>query len=156
MGIEGRQTGWLSALHHLRLRELLLHTSTRYELLCPVYCLMPDHGHFLFGGLTSNSDQRKAVKFLRTGWNRILREESGSFELQKQAFDHVLTKRETDRKTFEKVMGYIRENPVRAGLVSDTARWRFGGSIVPGYPYLNSNEDNFGETFWKIYHAVGE
>ena len=74
MTIENRAKGWLDPLHHARLREAMLHTLTRYRLACPVYCLMPDHGHFLWGGLAEGSDQIPAAKFFRQEWNRLLGE----------------------------------------------------------------------------------
>ena len=38
-----RQTGWLTESLHLKFRELMLHAAARENLLCPSYCLMPDH-----------------------------------------------------------------------------------------------------------------
>ncbi|MEO0414760.1 MAG: hypothetical protein AAF226_07390, partial [Verrucomicrobiota bacterium] len=73
MAIDQREVGWLMHLTHLQIREALLHTCVRYKLACPVYCLMPDHGHFLLGGLHPESDQLKAVKFFRQEWNRLLK-----------------------------------------------------------------------------------
>ncbi|MDF1751547.1 MAG: hypothetical protein P1U89_02110, partial [Verrucomicrobiales bacterium] len=49
MTINHRAAGWLSDSLHLQLREAMLHTLVRYQLTCPVYCLMPDHGHLLWG-----------------------------------------------------------------------------------------------------------
>jgi REP element-mobilizing transposase RayT len=65
MTLENRATGWLTPLLHSRFRELLLHTVARYGLLCPAYCLMPDHLHALLIGLRATSDQRVAVRFFR-------------------------------------------------------------------------------------------
>ncbi len=52
-----RARGWLSEGFHERFRELLLHTAAREGLLCPVYCLMPDHVHFVWMGLRLDTDQ---------------------------------------------------------------------------------------------------
>jgi REP element-mobilizing transposase RayT len=57
MTIRDRRTGWLNAVNHVRLREALLHTAVKYDLLCPVYCLMPDHVHLIWMGLNERSDQ---------------------------------------------------------------------------------------------------
>ena len=68
MTIEARRRGWLDREHHAEVREMLIHTCARYQLLCPAYCLMPDHAHFLFMGLSDTSNQRNAVKFFRKAW----------------------------------------------------------------------------------------
>ena len=60
-----RGTGWLDDAFHARFRELLLHAAAREALLCPVYCLMPDHFHLVWMGLRRASDQRNGMKFLR-------------------------------------------------------------------------------------------
>ena len=159
MVLVSRQTGWLDENFYHSVREALLHTLARYHLICPVYCLMPDHGHFLFGGLKEDSDQILAVRFFRKEWNRLLRlrgnSESRKFELQKQSYDHVLTAEERQRGAFEGVSWYILQNPERAGLVNDMQQWPFLGSAAAGYPDLDprqaSDSGQFWEKFWKIY-----
>ena len=59
MTIEGRKSGWLSELSHSRIREALVHILARYRLICPIYCLMPDHMHFLFGGLAKDTERTR-------------------------------------------------------------------------------------------------
>ena len=76
MTIHNRATGWLSEVVHLKIREALLHTMFRYRAACPVYCVMPDHGHFLWGGLAAESNQLNAARFFRQEWNRILKQDS--------------------------------------------------------------------------------
>jgi hypothetical protein len=73
ISMQNRATGWLDEAHHLGVRHLLLHTLSRYFLCCPVYCLMPDHGHFLFVGLEARADQLAALSWFRREWNRLLR-----------------------------------------------------------------------------------
>ncbi|HQW27835.1 MAG TPA: hypothetical protein PK529_01550 [Verrucomicrobiales bacterium] len=154
MTINQRQTGWLDERHHSEVRELLCHTMAREQLICPVYCLMPDHAHFLFGGLEGGSDQKSAVKFFRTQWNRILGNRSPSVKLQEQAFDHVLTEAERERGTVEGVARYILENPRRAGLVESFEEWPFLGSMVAGYPALDPRDDDYCPSLWKIYDRL--
>src|SRR5687768_834593 len=64
--IAQRGTGWLSETFHVRFRELLLHACLREQLVCPCYCLMPDHIHLLWMGLSAESDQRNGMSFFRT------------------------------------------------------------------------------------------
>src|SRR5688500_3683464 len=99
MGIEGRATGWLDGQVHRQVRENLLHTMSRFQIVCPAYCLMPDHAPFLWMGIHSGSDQLKACQFFRGHWNRLLR--GKGFELQKQAYDHVLNEHEKNPEAFE-------------------------------------------------------
>ena len=153
MTLQDRSTGWLSDLHHSRLRESLLHTLTRYRLLCPVYCLMPDHAHFLWLGLSAESDSLRAASFFRRAWNDLLR--PLGHLLQKQAYDHVLPDEErNDQDAFAAVAHYLAQNPVRAGLVDTANDWPHWGALAPGYPRLDPREDGFWENFWRIRDAL--
>ena len=64
--LEERARGWLTPGFHTTFRELMLHAAAREQLVCPAYCLMPDHLHLLWMGLRRESDQLNAMKFLRT------------------------------------------------------------------------------------------
>ena len=63
MTIKDRKTGWLSARSHREFREIHLHTLSRYGLICPVYCCMPDHLHLFWIGREATSDQILASAF---------------------------------------------------------------------------------------------
>ena len=65
-------TGWLNESFHWQFRELLLHAAAREGLLCPVYCLMPDHLHLVWMGLRADSDQKNGMAFLRTHLEPLL------------------------------------------------------------------------------------
>ena len=62
MPIAHRAQGWLDATFHATFRELTLHAAAREGLLCPAYCLMPDHLHFVWMGLRLDTDQRNGIK----------------------------------------------------------------------------------------------
>ena len=72
MTARDRATGWLIPVFYYKFREILTHTMFRYGLTCPIYCCMPDHIHFLWIGITDDSDQRVAAKFFRKQINPIL------------------------------------------------------------------------------------
>jgi putative transposase len=148
MTIEVRAKRWLNREHHARLRELLCHALCRFRLLCPAYCLMPDHGHFLWVGSSATSHQKRAATLFRTGWN----EELGlsGRKLQRQSFDHVLREKEREHFAFSAVSHYILENPVRAGMAANWKTYPFSGALVPGYPGLDPRMPDFWERFWKI------
>ena len=90
--IRGRKTGWLNLMFLYRFRELLTHSCLRYGFVCPVFCLMPDHCHMLWMGVTEKCNQLHGMKHFRKILNEILKRIG--FELQDQAYGHVLTEQE--------------------------------------------------------------
>jgi len=151
MTIEKRQRGWLDPRMHASVRELLIHLCHRHSMICSAYCLMPDHAHFLFMGISPETDQLSAVEFFRRAWNRRLR--AVGVELQKQAFDHVLNEHERNPTAFEDVTLYIMGNPQRAGLVRDWKEWAYLGAVAAGYPDLDPRGlPGWWGRFWTIYN----
>ena len=152
MTIEGRRRGWLDTQHHAAVREILIHTCARHHLLCPGYCIMPDHAHFLFMGLSDTSSQRNAVKFFRRAWNARLA--VAGFSLQKQSYDHVLDESERNPSAFEDTLLYILDNPLRAGLAETRGEWPFSGAIAAGYPEFDPRGKftDHCRRLWKIHH----
>src|SRR4051812_21038518 len=63
--MKDRAVGWLTPEFHSAFREIALHAQVRERLLCPIYCLMPDHFHLVWMGIGPESDQRPATAFLR-------------------------------------------------------------------------------------------
>lgn len=150
MPVKNRATGWLTAQFHQSFRELMLHAAAREHILCPVYCLMPDHIHLVWMGLGLNSDQRNGMGFLRTYLDPYL----APAKFQVQAHDHVLSEAERKRRAFAAVCTYLRENPVRAKLVEKGEDWPFTGAVIPGYPKMEVGAGHYWEKFWKIYCAL--
>jgi REP element-mobilizing transposase RayT len=150
MSIAMRGAGWLKEAFHLQFREMMLHVAAREGLLCPAYCLMPDHIHLLWMGLRPDSNQRNGMKFLREHLAPALR----PHRFQHQAHDHVLREEERKRGAFAKICFYILANPVRARLTRETEPWPHCGAIVPGYPKLHPLAEDFWPLFWKLYLAA--
>jgi hypothetical protein len=63
--VSHRRRGWLEERFHGQFRQLMLHAAAREGLLCPTYCLMPDHLHLVWMGLRRDSDQHNGMAFLR-------------------------------------------------------------------------------------------
>lgn len=147
MSLKAQATGWLDAAHHRALRQIGLHALAREFLCCPVYCLMPDHGHFLWIGYDSRARQRAAVRWMRTEWNQLL----APLELQHQPYDRVLREADRSRDAFANLAGYILRNPERAGLVKDWRDWPYAGALFPGYPKLDPKKPYFWTNFWEAY-----
>ena len=92
------------------------------------YILMPDHLHLFVRG----SDEFVLSKWIGT-LKRVLAKQvdatSNDPVWQRGFFDHVLRSSES----YSEKWNYVRENPVRAGLVSSADDWPYSGEIVPIY-----------------------
>lgn len=89
---------------------------------------MPDHVHFFITPVPGDAKPLPSVMAKWKEWTakRILAHNRLSAPLwQAEFFDHVL-RSETARA--EK-WAYVRENPVRAGLVALTQNWPFAGHV---------------------------
>lgn len=148
--IKDRQQSWLNAAFLYRFRELLTHTVFRYQIVCPIFCLMPDHFHMIWMGLFTESDQLLAMKHFRKSVNESLHRIG--CELQDQAYDHVLKEEESLEPAFRDVCDYVARNPERAGLVppEEYCTYKCSGCLVPGYPQLRP----FDEGFWNEYDRI--
>lgn len=103
--LEARARGWLTPAFHALFCEWMLHAAARERLFCPAYCLMPDHVHLVRMGLRRETDQRNAMKFLRTHPEPALGE---GRQWQHQPHDHVLREKEHQRTAFAKTCFSIR------------------------------------------------
>ncbi len=89
------------------------HESERWYL--ELLLLMPDHLHMLTGicGDTSLSILIRDFKRMTS--------RAANVKWQRNFFDHRLRHDESETEKFE----YIRQNPVRAGLIQDAEEWPF-------------------------------
>ena len=140
-----RRTGWLDARFYYHFRELLTHSQSRYAIVCPIFCLMPDHVHLMWMGILKATDQRLAIRHLRKRLNASLARIG--FELQDQPYDHVLQDEECQESALMETCEYIARNPERAGIVAidGYASYPYSGCLVPGYPELRP----FAADFWR-------
>ncbi len=146
-----RRVGWLDERFHSVFREMMLHTAAREGLLCPAYCLMPEHIHFVWMGLRPDTDQRNAMKFLRAQLGPFLK----PAKFQHQPHDHVLKPAERQRRAFSLACtDYVLLNPFRGKLVKKPSDWPYLGTVVPGYPRLHPCEADYWAWFWRHYYAV--
>lgn len=90
------------------------------------YVLMPDHIHLF---VTLESDKiclSDWVGSLKKGISKVLRRRGESSpHWQKGFFDHVMRGGESYSQKWD----YVRDNPVRAGLVAQTDDWPYAGQI---------------------------
>ncbi|MEO9592617.1 hypothetical protein [Rhodopirellula bahusiensis] len=148
--IQGREQGWCKPILLYKFRELLTHAAFRYEFVCPLYCLMPDHIHMLWMGLFDRSDQLLAMRYFRRQFNAALKKLR--VQLQDQSYDHVLDDDEREEEAFQAVCDYIARNPERAGLVpvDGYADYKFTGCLVSGYPELAPFAADYWTRYWRI------
>jgi hypothetical protein len=68
----------------------------------------------------------------------------------------VLREEQRKRGAFVMACQYVRENPVRAGLVEDWRAWPYAGAMVAGYPDFDPRDGDFWDDFWKVYNRLVE
>jgi putative transposase len=93
------------------------------------YVILPDHLH-LFVALPDDLKLGEWVGTLKRVLARSLeRSESSDPAWRRGFFDHVLRSNES----YAEKWNYVRENPVRAGLINKVDDWPFCGEIVNIY-----------------------
>jgi putative transposase len=116
---------WFS-LHTLlckRAIELMRDLASDFKLKIYAWCIMPDHIHFLLQG-NEIIDFIRLFKGKMTPDGRSL--DPGRRLWQRSFFDHALRREES----LSKVACYIWENPVRAAIVDNPAKYSWSGSEV--------------------------
>jgi REP element-mobilizing transposase RayT len=102
--------------------------STAYGVTVGRYVLMPEHIHLFASFGLDAINLSNWVKSLKNSLSKSLRRaEIPSPHWQKSFFDHVLRSAESYDEKWE----YVRQNPVRAGLVERVEDWKFQGEIHP-------------------------
>ena len=144
MTIRDRRKGWLDAKIYYHFRELLTHSQFRYAIACPIFCMMPDHIHLIWMGILESTDQKIAMRHLRTRFGDSLSRIGHA--LQDQPYDRVLREDERQGEGLKETCEYIARNPERAGIVAAEAytQYPYSGCLVPGYPEFKP----FTPDFW--------
>jgi REP element-mobilizing transposase RayT len=86
---------------------------------------MPDHLHLFVRG-DDNFVLGEWVKGLKRTISMAFQEQVKPFRWQPGFFDHLLRNDES----YAQKWAYVRDNPVRAGLVARTEQWQYQGEIV--------------------------
>jgi putative transposase len=103
------------------------HAHDRHGWAIGRYVIMPDHVHFF----CSAELDAKTLPIFMQRWKewtskRIVRELKLSGRIwQEEFFDHVLRSVESYSQKWD----YVKENPVRAGLVETSDKWAWQGEI---------------------------
>ena len=105
----------------------------RYDLLA--FVVMPSHLHWVFRPREDWADDRRSPRerivhavnsFTASECNRLLGR-SGPF-WQHESYDHWVR----DDEELGRVVDYVEQNPVKAGLVATAAEWPFSSAAVVG------------------------
>ena len=130
---------FLTACTHRRLPLLhhpdVYHTVQRFAEAGPqsgawlgAYVLMPDHWHGFLSLDFEEMTPSAWVKSFKNTVSKTLRAlDLPGPHWQKGFFDHILRSGESYRQKWE----YVRENPVRAGLVTTADEWAYQGQPFP-------------------------
>lgn len=94
-----------------------------YDLLA--YTIMPNHVHMVFTSLPDGEDAYYALPWImhrlkrRSAWNaNTVLGRQGTF-WQREFYDHYAR----DGREVERIVGYVLENPVKAGLAASREEW---------------------------------
>ena len=90
------------------------------------YVIMPDHIHFFVTGPDDFGLGRWVGTLKQVLRKNIARSSPGGSIWQRGFFDHVLRSEES----YSQKWNYVRDNPVRAGLVANAGDWPYAGEIV--------------------------
>lgn len=112
---------WLAAKE---VQNLLVQAWTGAEAwLVGDYLLMPDHVHFFAAPRNITVPFEKWQTYWKSRFTRS--HVHGEWRWQPHAFHHRLR----DGESYEAKWRYVRENPVRAGLVKEPDEWPFQGRL---------------------------
>jgi putative transposase len=96
------------------------------------YIIMPDHVHFFCRPELNAKPLPQFVGFWKSYTSRKMRAlgrprsaPAATTLWQREFFDHVLRSSES----YSEKWNYVRDNPVRAGLVSTAEEWKFAGEL---------------------------
>ena len=90
------------------------------------FVLMPDHVHFFCApGTWPPSSLAKWVRFWKRSFTQSLRQRNSHFQWQRDFWDTQLRTGDS----YSEKWSYVRNNPVRAGLVKDADCWPYQGEL---------------------------
>jgi putative transposase len=124
---------WLEQTNIANIVAEKIQFMARDSYLLLAYCIMPNHVHSLIRSLDKARTEHygKTAKYPVTDTLRLLKgstarycnqelDRNGSF-WQHESYDHSVS----DEIELERIIRYILDNPVKAGLVDDWKKWPF-------------------------------
>lgn len=86
------------------------------------YCVMPNHVHLLATNTRQDTPFHRVMGSMKANSAKKANEYLGSIGQpfwQEESYDHIIR----NEKSFERIIKYILNNPVKAGLVSNWQEW---------------------------------
>ena len=111
-------------------REQILRTCKERRFAIPAAVFMPDHLHLLVQGLDTNSYFISCMTLARRRSALAFHRSFGECLWQDGWVDHIVRDADDERR----VIGYIRDNPVKAGLSTRPEDYKY--SWWPGRPFV--------------------
>jgi putative transposase len=107
----------INAMHFLDTKKYCLHS----------FCIMPNHVHVLLTPYSDASESNTSLseithslkRFTAREINKLLGKEGALWN--KESYDHYIR----NEKEFERILEYIKQNPVKAGLVMNWQDWQY-------------------------------
>ena len=108
--------------HFVKLMERKCHDG----IVCGEYVIMPDHMHLFLRIDPNRYAVGKTIGFLKQSLSKPLRAlDIAQPHWQPGFFDHILR----SANSYSEKWDYVRNNPVRAGLVKCADDWKYQGTI---------------------------
>jgi putative transposase len=106
--------------------DQILRASRETEMDILAYCFMPDHLHLVTQGAADSADLKVFVRMAKqySGYEHARR--TGHPLWQRYCFEHVIR----DDERLDRVVRYVLENPIRAGLARSVSDYPHVGSGV--------------------------
>jgi putative transposase len=114
-----------SAIVQKSLRDYAERGISDFNVAVGRYVIMPDHLHLFVRG-DRHFVLREWAKGLKRTISIGLAERAKTFQWQPGFFDHILRSNES----YGQKWNYVRDNPVRAGLVDQAEHWPYQGEIT--------------------------
>ncbi len=105
--------------------QALRASANKYAFLVYAYCFMPDHLHLLVDN-ESGADLVQFMRYFKQLTGYPYKREHGAELWQRRFYDRALRRDET----LDRVVAYIFDNPVVAGLVDEPQQYQYSGSFV--------------------------
>jgi putative transposase len=107
----------------LALRQIL-RAGTEKRFVVLAYCFMPDHLHFVVGGVADDSDCKSYIKAAKQYSAYYYKKQRQHRLWQRYGHDRVIR----DEQELAMTLRYVIANPVRAGLAAHPVDYPFLGS----------------------------
>ena len=110
-------------------RHLLLkirHIAEQEHFALLAYCFMPDHLHLVIEGTQEGADLHRFVNLVKQSSGYWYSQQFGRTLWQRGYYEHIIR----DEESTVRMLRYVLENPIRAGLANDTVTYPYAGSDV--------------------------